>query len=186
MMMEEYEDIPLKSPPPIPVKSPPPIPDYTPNAIPNFNRMHGNSKDLENLQYYQSAYEPSFDKALLAQNPKVVQSLLATIMTKNTMDYPPLGPTTLDKQLFQQNKIDALIMAFHQKYRENYGTIGMGHTGLAGVNTASTPTWTTNTAKRISHAANSTYTNAKASAKALFGIKGGRRKKHRKTHRKRK
>ena len=157
-------------------------------SIPNFNQLHGNeTKDIFTLQ--ESLKTIDGYSALLDQNPAFVQAIISAVVAKNKLDYPPFGPTDPQKQVFQTLKIEGLIQAIQKLYAGNsgYAKLGISQNAKAGVNTAST--WTKNTARGISRvvsapskAASSTY----KSAKALFGYKGGRRKKHRKTHRKRK
>ena len=153
-------------------------------SIPNFNQLHGNDpQDIYKLQ--EALKKVDGYGALLDQNPAFVQAIISAVVAKNKLDYPPFGPTDPQKQVFQTLKIEGLIQAIQKLYAvsSGYGKLGISQTTKAGVNTAST--WTQNTARGISRvvsapskAASSTY----KSAKSLLGFtKGGRRKKHRKT-----
>ena len=148
--------------------------------------MHGENKDdYKIFEQYRIQYKDQLNEALINQNAAFIQAVRMAVAAKNKSDYPPLGPTDPNKQAFQAMKIKQLMYAIQDTYSNDYAKQGLWQSGMAGLNTLGT--WAGNTGRGTSRALSTPSATASStykSAKSMFGFKGGRRRKHRKTRRK--
>jgi hypothetical protein len=163
----------------------------------NWNKVHGDAQDIINLELLRKCVSPNeFSDIFISQNKAFVHNLLTAIYAKNKLDYPPLGPMSESKQTFQHQKIMAILESIMIKEQSEYNQFNFGKLGVQKMVSSAADSAATlgmNVVRGIERSVSepkSTLTKTKESMKHMLGLtqkwnlagnKGGRRKQHRKT-----